>query len=168
MDNHVINGVIEYLYKHDHYLPYILLYEYGNRGTKVTDFALVSSELKRLKLVEVRFDTTGNEEFVLNVPTRNKLDKMLMSGTVDFYGYFIDQETNKISVTEERLKLELEKLRNEYNDYPVTKQRAREAHKWGQKGLHLSRVSIGISIVTLAITLTTILLSRYKVWPFDK
>ena len=48
-----------------------------------------------------------------------------------------------------------------YRKTTTTERRAKAA-------LLIAKIALGISAVTLLITVTSILLSRYKIWPFDK
>jgi len=152
MDNHVINAVIECLYKNDHFVASVWLYKYGNNDKAVTDLALVVSELNRLELIDSRYTSIG-DEYLLNVPTRRILDGLSSKDRSDPYGYFLEMEKAHHAVSQERLNLELQKLRDEIKDRPT--------------GLRQAKISVIISIVTLTLTLLIILLTRFRIWPFD-
>jgi len=68
----------------------------------------------------------------------------------------------------ENLELSVNKLKNELSDYSETKQLAKNADKTGKDSLNVSKWSMRISLLSLLIILITILLTRYKIWPFDK
>lgn len=44
----------------------------------------------------------------------------------------------------------------------------KDKNKTETRALKVSKIAIGLSIVAILITVITKLLSRYKIWPFDK
>jgi hypothetical protein len=52
-------------------------------------------------------------------------------------------------------------------DYPTTKQLAKNADKIGRKSLSVARWSMGIAVLSLLIIVILELLKHYKVWPFE-
>ena len=168
MDSEIINKVIYFLLDKDHYLPYAWIQSYGNDNGAVDGLQVIIQELKRLKVIESRHDRSGHEEYLLTLPSKKIINNLPFAFSNKPHEYFLHQENKKNAVTEEILELELDKLRNEFKDYPITRTRANEAHMIGKKSLTFAKRSMRISLISLLILLITILLSRYKVWPFDK
>lgn len=106
--------------------------------------AAALEELQRLNLIGQDHDRDGYERYFMHHPVREKVASIPKEFNGRPYEYFRDLEEKSRGYTEEKAFLEIEKLRTEFKDYPIVKNRARDANRISILAL---LVAVGLLIV---------------------
>jgi hypothetical protein len=101
--------------------------------------------------METDYDSSGHTTYFIPIRVRQYISKIPDEFKGDIYGYVLNQEQKKLEENEfttnlmhEKLKLEVEDLRNRFFDYEIVKWRA----KWG---LIIAGIAAGTAIISLFV-----------------
>jgi hypothetical protein len=113
-------------------------------------------------LNEHRFTTQGDFDDDLKMLDEGR--KLILLGS---YEKYYSEETKKQELQDTLTWYQSALAKQQFEDYPNIKKLATEANRTSRKNLRVTKWAVGISALMLLITMLVILLSRYKVWPFD-
>lgn len=143
MEKELLNRIILFLSKENMPICSAILYhEFKGENFNAE---IIANELSRLNLIDIGYDSSG-VTYSLKLPVKKEIKHLPNKFHNDPYGYYLELEMKSTDLSNERLFLEMESLRNEFKDYRQTKR--------------IARISLAVAIIVAIIEIIKLLLSK--------